>query len=392
MTLGRRLGLLAKAGVALIAPMALGPMSGGLALDAEETVAKLPDPPADGIVGLVVTRFAPTIVQDKDACPNGPSPKMRDAYLERLPEAERARLSLKENEPELTRLWKAESFGPDGANICTNPEMFDRPLQRTVLDLDGDGGKGGKNPGGCAQQNFVSPLGEAGIDNQEYRAMGCQLEYRGVDGIGGDMIRGSTQFHTSGEWTQVLLLRGVDSLVNDPSVEVIYANTPDRPVQDLNGKVLSGGSFTVATDSARRRNVLRGKIEGGVLTTEAKDIELAQTWGQGGARDIRGNRTTYSFRRGQLRLRFQPDGSVIGLLGGYRPIFDVISAQGLGGAGSALVAGMDCASQLATLRKMADGYRDPKTGQCTAVSSAINLIAVPAFVNDLQPSHRTAVR
>ncbi len=102
--------------------------------------------------------------------------------------------------------------------------MFDRPLLRTVqskrawgFDLDGDGGKGGDTGDSCAQEEFVSPTGEAGIDNQEYRAMGCKLGMarrrmacRATDDVG------MRQFIASGEWTQVILLRGVDSLRNDP--------------------------------------------------------------------------------------------------------------------------------------------------------------------------------
>ena len=42
--------------------------------------------------------------------------------------------------------------------------------------------------------------------------MGCTLEWRGVDGVAGDQEIGMRQFHASGEWTQVILLRGVDSL------------------------------------------------------------------------------------------------------------------------------------------------------------------------------------
>jgi hypothetical protein len=138
--------------------------------------------------------------------------------------------------------------------------------------------------------------------------------------------------------------------------------------------------------------VLRGHIKDGVLTTDPADIRLAQTWGQGGARDIRGNRSQYHYQKGRLQLEFQPDGTLRGFVGGYRPIFDVIVSTSLGGAGSALVAGIDCSAELAALRKYADGMRDPKTGKCTAVSSAMRIGAVPAFVTDLPPGTRTASR
>ena len=155
---------------------------------------------------------------------------------------------------------------------------------------------------------------------------------------------------------------------------------------------LPGASFSVSDKPPRNRNVLRGRIENGVLTTDATDVKLTQTWGQGGARDIRGNRTKYDFRSARLRLAFQPDGSATGMLAGYRPVFDVIQSPALGGIGSAVVAGIDCAATLSTLRKYADGIRDPKTGKCTGVSSAVRIHALPAFVNDPNTATRTAAR
>jgi hypothetical protein len=318
---------------------------------------------------------------------------LRDAYLAAQSPAERERLSRKESEPELTQRWHAYAFGANGTNICSQPDKFDHGLVPTVqsklawgLNLDA-----GSSAGTCGHEKFVTPTGTKGIDNQEYRALGCTLEYRGVDGISNDIQNGSKQFMASGEWTQVILLRGVDSLQNDNDVEVVYANTSDRPVVDSKGKFLPGASFTVNETGARHRNVLHGHIRNGVLTTDPASIVLAQTWGQGGARDIRGNRGQYHFDKGRLRLQFQPDGSVTGMLGGYRPLFDVIEAEALGGAGTALVAGIDCSAYLATLRKMADGLRDPKTGQCHGISSAMRISAVPAFVTDLPPA-RTASR
>ncbi len=395
--------------VALAALLAIGPMTGGrqpLASPAqgEAAPAKLPAPPANGEMGFVVSYFIQPVIQGPDACPQGTSPKLRDAYLAKQTPEEHARLALKENEAELTRRWQTDSFGPGGTNICSQPDLFpDRPELRLVqskfswgLDLDGDspnhtsGGHANKADS-CEHDSFQTPTGDQGIDNQEYRVMGCTLEWRGVDGVAGDQEIGMRQFHASGEWTQVILLRGVNSLVRDDNVEVIYANTPDRPAADSAGKFLPGSSFSVSDRAPRNRNVLHGRIAGGVLTTDPQDILLTQTWGQGGARDIRGNRSKYDFRKGRMRLTFQPDGSLTGMLGGYRPVFDVIQSPAIGGAGSAVVAGIDCAAELSTLRKYADGIRDPRTGKCTGVSSAIRIQAVPAFVNDVT-NVRTAAR
>ncbi|MCW1429912.1 hypothetical protein [Novosphingobium sp. JCM 18896] len=353
----------------------------------------LPTPPPGGVMGFVVDSFVQPVIQGKDACPQGTALKLRDAYLATLPAEERAQLERKENEAQLTQRWHAYAFGPDNTNVCSQPDMFERPLLRTVqskkawgLDLDE-----GKTDDTCAHEAFTTPTGEQGIDNQEYRAMGCTLEWRGVDGIAGDNQTGMRQFMSSGEWTQVILLRGVDSLQNDDDVEVIYANTPDRPLADSKGQFLRGTTFTISDKAPRNRNVLHGRIKNGVLTTDPADIVLTQTWGQGGARDIRGNRTKWHYAKGRLRLAFQPDGSLRGVMGGYRPIFDVIVSPAIGGAGSAIVAGIDCAQNLATLRHYADGLKNPKTGKCEGVSAAQAITAIPAFVNDVAPA-RTAAR
>jgi hypothetical protein len=335
-------------------------------------------------MGFVVASFGGRIVPGADACPNGTVPRLRDAYLLTLPRAERERLKRPENADEWDAAWQAYATNADGANICTHPDMFERPLMPTVqsryawgMDLDG----GDPGPDGCPHENFESPDGQQGIDNQEYRVMGCTPEVRG--GEQGEGNSGTGQFHRSGEWTQVILLRGVDSLINDDEVEVIYANTADRAVTSQDGEFLPGASYVIDVTPPRNRNVLRGKITDGVLTTEPADIKLAQTWGQSRQRDLRGARSQYDYRRGRLRLQFHADGSLTGMLGGYRPVFDLIAAPAIGGLGSATVAGIDCAQQLATARKFADGLRDPKTGQCTAVSSAAQIRAIPAFVIDI---------
>lgn len=355
-----------------------GAQSGG-----SEAAARLPRPPADGTMGFVVDQFYAPIVPGMDACPEGLSPTMREAYLEARPPEERARLLRPENEAELKDRWQAEAVGPNGTNICSQPDLFTRPLLKTVqsklgwgLDLDGGAPS-------CAHEEFTSPSGETGIDNQEYRALGCLAQRRSRDGSEGELVQGHRQFFASGEWTQVLLLRGVDSLENDPDVEVIYGNTADRPALDSKGQFLRGTSFTISDVAPRNRNALRGSIVDGVLTTRPADIILTQTWGQGGARDIRGHRTKYTFRAGRLKLQFKPDGSLSGLIGGYRPVFEQIQSPAIGGLGAAVSAGIDCASHLATLKKLADGIPDPRTGQCTAVSSAMQVNAIPAFVNDV---------
>lgn len=374
--------------VILMCPLAAAATApeGGVMLD-RVAPGPLPAPPADGEMGFILTSFTPAANGRPGSCPNGPTRTVRENFLLGLPAAEQARLRLPENEPELTRRWKATIFGPNRTNICSNPEAFDRPLQPTVstpvargLNLDdGDGSS-------CQHQEFTSPEGQPGIDNQEFRVMGCSEGYNGKDGNGGELALAYNERLRTGETSMVLLLRGVDSLVNDPDVEVIFATTDDRPMLDSKRNYLGGASFSVSTNP-NWRNVLKGRIVNGRLLTDPANIRLTQRWGQGGAR---GQRAEWEFHRGRFSLAFQPDGTVKGLFGGYQPMRNIIQAATLGGAGSALVAGIDCASILKTLTAMADGDRDPKTGQCQSISSGMDVAGVPAFVNDREFPKGTA--
>lgn len=365
--------------------LTLGAASGG---QRTATPKPLPAVPANGEMGFVLTALSPAIHQGKDDCPEGLAGTVKENYLETLTGPEQSRLLEKANEKELTRRWQAYAVGPNNTNICTNAELFDRPVQKMLqgkvaygLNLDGDG-SGGVAAGSCSHQNFTSPDGAAGVDNQAYRALGCTRNYRGVDGTAGDIVRGLNGLLATGEHSAVLLLRGVDSLVKDDDVEVVLATTDDRPVVDSKMKLIANASFTVSANP-RWRNVLHGRIDNGVLTTGPADIRLTRKVGHGG---IRGRRQEWDLRQGRLRLAFQPDGSVTGLLGAYQPLRNVIEIEMIGGIGAATTAGIDCAAAYTTLKKLADGLRDPVSGQCNGISSALTVTAIPAFVMDRPPA------
>lgn len=333
---------------------------------------------AKGEMAFVFTAFAPAIHQGKDDCPDGLAGTVKENFLETLAAPERARLTSPANEAELTRRWQATAVG-QGTNICSNPELFDKPMQKTLqgkvapgLDLDAGA------TDGCGHAEFKGLDGRSGIDNQVYRAMGCTRNYRGVDGQAGDIVKGWNNLLATGEQSIVMLVRGVDSLANDDHVELIVATTDDRPVLDSKRGFVTGASFTVS-DNPRWRNVLTGRIVDGVLISAPGEIRLTQRVGQGG---IHGKNAEYHFYRSRFELRILPDGSLKGLFGGYQPYRNVIQGTILGGLGAATAAGIDCAAQYHTLKQLADGMRDPRTGECTAISAAMEVAAVPAFVFD----------
>jgi hypothetical protein len=265
-------------------------------------------------------------------------------------------------------------------DICTNADLFDTPdriLQKPVqskigpgMDLDGAPGPQQPKPGTCAHESFTSPAGETGVDNQFFRAIACNTFWRGVgEGLGD----AAGEFYWS-ENPVVLVVRGVESWSNDQDVEVIIAASPDLPPRDAAQRVIDGGSMSM-TKKARYRVVVRGQIKAGVLTTEPANLILPRNW-------VGASGGEFFLNHARIRVRLNDKGELIGDAGGYRPIDNAIGVLRVGGPGVANTAGVECASIRKTLRILADGDRDPATGQCTSVSTGLNFKAKPAFVFD----------
>ncbi|CAN7583466.1 hypothetical protein LJR219_004310 [Phenylobacterium sp. LjRoot219] len=355
-------------------------LSGGALVMVLATGAELPGAAHD--YGFVVTSMSLQFYKgdEKIDCPDGRSPGTRDAFLAAQPPTERARLLKPENAAELDRRYKQDYvFGPGGRDICTNADLFDTPdriLQKPVqskigpgMDLDGATGPQ-PAPGTCAHDSFTSPAGEQGVDNQFFRTIACNTFWRGVGESLGD---------AAGElyWTEkpvVVVVRGVENWSNDSSVEVIFAASPDLPPRDAAQKVVDGGSLSMTTN-ARHRVVVKGRIDDGVLTTTPANLRLPRNWvGASGGEFI--------LNHARIRVRLNDQGELVGEAGGYRPIDNAIGVLRVGGPGVANTAGVECASIRKTLRVLADGDRDPATGQCTSVSTGLGFRAKAAFVFD----------
>jgi len=380
--LGRcRLTMVLLAGLVLCLPTS-APSESAASADSRSS---LPAVPRDGELGFILSSFAPAIHQAPEHCPDGLARTPVENYLLTQSPEERERLSRPENQKELTSRWHRTLMTPDRRNMCTAPELFrDRPPQRTVkgrisygLDLDGSDGTT-VAPGTCAHENFIGPGGEPGIDNQLFRVTGCMNWYRGTDGVSGDLVKLYELDLASGEKSVVLLLRGVHNLEDDPNVEVILASTKDPPILNADKTFARGASFTI-TPNPRWRNVFKGRILHGVLTTDVKDVRLNQEWGYGGPE---GHHAEWDFRRGRLRLEFRPDGTVTGIFGAYQPLLNVMNLMRFGGVGVAITGLVDCAAMYWSLVQNADGDPDPRTGECTTISTAHTVVGVPAYVFD----------
>jgi hypothetical protein len=260
---------------------------------------------------------------------------------------------------ELTAL--ANSRGVPGQNVCQDrAAVKDPPVPETqskvAYGLNLDGAVGGNAPNTCAHKEFTSPTGDAGIDNQMWRVIGCVEGYR-------------TEFFDDYRMTEMrrntrpLLINvtGIDDERNDPEVMVTVGNGTDPMVVDTAGVPLPNGSYVMG-DSPKPPVTVKGRIVDRVLTTDAFDTTYFV------ATEVRG---------GRLRLELTSDGGAKGLLAGY---YDALSWSRTRTAAGQYAVKYSCPALHEAVTRLADGYPDPVTGKCTGISFAINVIAKPAYV------------
>lgn len=333
--------------------------------------------------GYILTVFQHAAYDDEAAdCPAGLNASGPDFYLANATDAERQKFSGHSGKQALERFlfngakgildWKT----PNACNTpldYVKPGYYD-PQFRTVqgkvaygLNLDGTKAAGALAANSCAHEEFLSPTGEPGIDNQWWRLMGCTKYYR----PGGDIQRNVAAVMGSGEVTVALEIVGVDDLANDPDVSIgIYSSTDAAPT-DASGRILSGGSVLPHADR-RFHAQTKGHIENGVLTSDPVDLHL-----QFKAMIID---TEWWLRAARVRLELGKDGSAQGLLAGYFDVETFYEYIRQSNMSVSILGGYTCPSLYLTAQRLADGFPDPATGRCTALSAAYRIEAVPGFV------------
>ncbi len=339
-------------------------------------------------LGFLVTKFSPSVYYGENDCPDGLTPTTDEAFLLTQTPAERLRLLKPENALEFEKKWKTDyTTGPNGEDICRNPRSFlndDRhPVHLTVkgavshgMNLDGtDDGRATARS--CKHEKFRGPNGEPGIDNQLYRVMGCAKNWRGDPTNGSGMALKYNNYMKDGLHNYLIEIRGMKDPRNTEEVEVGIYSTEDKSMLDGAREHLRNQTFAV-TKNPRWRNVTRGKIVDGVLTTEVIDTMYLDWFfalnGPFGAVN------EHEFRQVHFRLSLETDGTLKGVMGAYDSI-EVQSAQGRhGGKGVATNGNRDCASEYKSMAVYADGVPDPVTGQCTHISLSQDVEAVPAYI------------
>jgi hypothetical protein len=315
-----------------------------------------------------------------DECPEGASISHDEYWWRGLSKEDRAKFTNKGaySTDARSRYLLAFRRGTN-EDICWQPWLFKSPRVREAtgpisygFNLDGTT-DGAATANTCAHEKFASsPDGYKQVDNQLYRVLGCTVGWRNFGIIASYANEGRK---SSARNVVLMEVTDVDDARNDNDVAVTFYKSVGQFPTDAVGNILPYGSYGIETDEngvPRYKDKARGKIVDGVLSAEAPDVKIPYY----------GSSESYSeipFRNFRLHLVIARDGTTAkGTLGGYydlQSFWSVIrNAQVNSGH-----ADFDCPGIYEAVHRLADGFPDPKTGKCTAISSAYQIEAVAAF-------------
>ena len=280
--------------------------------------------------------------------------------------------------PVLTRfhIWnRAVAYRGYNKTIETyvNPWATDDPGQPQVTSRIGDG----FNLDGKIKANdFVSPDGERGIDNNLYRAWGCDAPWRGNGNATLD-LRANDKMQ-EGLYTMVLRVSGNQDPMNDSDATVEIGYSPDKIVKDARGGIAVDYSYRILQSAQYTK--LKAKIKNGVVETE--QVEHMHTPRIAWFYDQTGDT---NFTKGKIKLNLSADGmSGTGLLGGYRNWRELYTENTFAqdGGQQGIREHEDHVGLYFALRRNADGMYNQKTGKYDGISTVYRIKMASAYVVD----------
>jgi hypothetical protein len=260
-----------------------------------------------------------------------------------------------------------------GIETYVNPWAAADPGQPQVGSRIGDGFN---LDGKIKPSDFVSPDGEKGIDNNLYRAWGCDAPWRGNGNATLDM-RANDKMQ-DGLYTMVIRVSGNQDPMNDSDATVEIGYSPDRIIKDARGSVSVDYSYRILKSAQYTK--MKAKIKDGMVETEQVEQlhspRIAWFYDQTG---------DTNFRQGKIRLNIAADGrSATGLIGGYRNWRDLYAENTFAqdGGQQGVREHEDHVALYYALRRNADGMFNPATGKYDGISTAYRIKAASAFVVD----------
>lgn len=339
--------------------------------------ASMPAAPMTGASRVaVLTWFAGAVDADPKQCPKMNAKPAQEAYYRYLsPErAAQQREATAKSGGITAMLMPMRAPGELDATMLPgtvgDPGFF-QPQATVIkgLNLDGDDGAGKPPKGIRKHKNFTAPWGEKGIDNQMFLVEGCVEGWR----RNGFLPLISNDMRASGELSILVRVSGIDNDQNDDQVMVDFLYSRDGMKRVGAAKTLLPDYTYTVSDRIDDTNAFarfRGKIVNGVVVTEPIDkMSLHYS-----------NTSAMNVYQPRMRLEFKPDGTMKGVLGGYRDWREYIAYAFLQKGQYENTIGYDSAGMYHAIRKASDGMQDPVTGEYLGISTAWDLEGISAFI------------
>jgi len=263
------------------------------------------------------------------------------------------------------RGWKKgiETYvNPFAAEDTGQPEVTGRISDG--LDLDNNPATG-----------FTGPDGRKGVDNNLYKAWGCDAPWRGNGNATLDLRANDKML--DGMFTIAVRVSGTESPMHDDHAVVEIGYSPDRIIRDARSQVARDYSYRLPHTTQYTR--LKATVRDGVVQTEqVAELHMPRmAWIYDQVGDA-------FFRQGKLRLIIKADGSMTGIVAGYRDWRDVYNQNTFAQSGGeqGVREHEDAIALYYALKRNADGLKDAGTGRYLGISTAYRLTATPAFVVD----------
>jgi len=312
----------------------------------------------DGRIGYVLTHRYYSLYETeggKAECPQGFNDGPREQFKKLYPPGKK--LSVIDAQLQ----WEGSQWHPSTSKYRL---PFHEGQGRISFGLNLDGKVGA--------EDFLSPTGEPGIDNEFYRAIACIDSFR----VGGSLYNFENTFLQQYPDSRLLIeLTQVDDLVNDEEVIVTTYRGMNPLLSDASGKhYLPGGTQRVDLRWSKDYVFkLKGKIVDGVLTTDPIDWIMVP-WA------MTANVTAFQeFRGMRLKLKVTPERAE-GLMAGFIDVQRWHHALNTNLSTHHMSYGrVSSPSVVAALARLADGYPD-QTGRNTAISASVDLKMVQVYL------------
>ncbi|MBW8785582.1 MAG: hypothetical protein JF593_13255 [Novosphingobium sp.] len=340
--------------------------------------ANLPKGPKSGTSRTFVVSWMSGVADARDdQCPKmNTKPSQADYYAQMSSEraaAQRAFLADKGGANTMYLPYR----GPDELNVTMLPGIvpdpgFITPKVDVVrgFNLDGNDGTGAPPRGIRKHQNFTSPDGEKGIDNQLFTIQGCVEGWRRkgfLPMIGNELRR-------AGGLSILIDISGIDDPRNDNDVAVTILYSTDGMRRDATSKiVLPDYTYRVSDKPEYTQDFVRfhAKIVDGVITTTSvPKVYIHENSGGSG----------WPLMNARMRLKINSDGTLTALIGGYRDWREYLGMAFFRSSDYENTIGYQTPAMYDAVRRAADGLQDPVSGEFTGISAAYDIEGIPAFI------------